>query len=462
MDRRGSTFNLAPPPAARTRTRTALAPPSSAPFSSNSVIDEVARRQRENGQATGGGGGDLISSADSWSMTREREETYRREVEAQIRAEMAMEDEMRAEIEQQVRREAEEEFRREQDKMREDMERKLRREMELSSLRASPKAASLSSTTLTSSGPSRAVPPPPTRRKGHARQHSVTNSARELRGVPKSNPRPSPQMSLRRPLPPPPPSAPPPRPLSPRTVAAIQIQSQVRRWRARRMMKQLRRRVASVAEIWSTEEQYVAKLRLFQSVFFAQIRASESAGLINPSDMGLIFNNWDDVVIYNTELLRQLRARCATFRAAHCVGDIFLGMRHFSSIYSTFLAGYDKALKVVFWHVENNPGMAKVIKQCEKQLGNTIESYLILPVQRIPRYVLLLRATLGETHRDHPDYALCTQAADKMEAVGTAVNERRREYEAEEARHRLLKEVRQCLFVTFFRENSQNFIPSSS
>ena len=114
-------------------------------------------------------------------------------------------------------------------------------------------------------------------------------------------------------------------------------------------------------------------------------------------------------------------------------------MRHFETIYSTFLRGYDKALSVVFWHVKNNPPMAKIIKSCEKQLGNTIESYLILPVQRIPRYTLLLRAVLAETDPKHPDYELCQKAADKMEAVGTTVNERRREYEAEEERHALLK-----------------------
>lgn len=49
---------------------------------------------------------------------------------------------------------------------------------------------------------------------------------------------------------------------------------------------------------------------------------------------------------YNTELLRQLRARIAKFHAGLTVGDIFLGMRHFSSIYSAFLAGYDEAMKV--------------------------------------------------------------------------------------------------------------------
>ncbi len=50
-------------------------------------------------------------------------------------------------------------------------------------------------------------------------------------------------------------------------------------------------------------------------------------------------------------------------------------------------------------------------------MGNTIESFLILPVQRIPRYMLLLQAVMHETDSKHPDYALCQQAAEKMEQV---------------------------------------------
>lgn len=55
---------------------------------------------------------------------------------------------------------------------------------------------------------------------------------------------------------------------------------------------------------------------------------------------------------------------------------------------------------------------------------------------------------MNETDQKHPDYALCQQAAEKMEQarqkrercvseqsqVGSAVNERRRELEAEEQR----------------------------
>lgn len=189
---------------------------------------------------------------------------------------------------------------------------------------------------------------------------------------------------------------------------------------------------------------------------------------------------------YNTELLRQLRARIAKFHAGLTVGDIFLNMRHFSSIYSAFLTGYDHAMETVQYHQQNNPPLAKVIRSCEKQMGNTIESFLILPVQRIPRYMLLLqvfvafllpvcsnvrnfKAVMHETDKKHPDYALCQQAAEKMEKVsrkfrllevllfacslaltwlqvGSAVNERRREMEAEQQRAAQLRALNDQIF----------------
>jgi hypothetical protein len=144
---------------------------------------------------------DLISSEDSWTMTREREERYRAEIEAQVRQEMAVEEEMRASIEAQVRKEMEEEM----ETHRRQLEDKLRREMEMQAMKE------LGLTPIgPSPGPGRKDPVKDAR-KGHVRKASVTNSAREMRAI---TPKPSNGAIARRPLPPPPPAA--PRPLSPR------------------------------------------------------------------------------------------------------------------------------------------------------------------------------------------------------------------------------------------------------
>jgi len=54
---------------------------------------------------------------------------------------------------------------------------------------------------------------------------------------------------------------------------------------------------------------------------------------------------------------------------------------------------------------------------------------LILPIQRIPRYNLLLNELIKHTWQDHRDYEKLVQAGEKMREVAVYVNEKKREFE---------------------------------
>ena len=58
------------------------------------------------------------------------------------------------------------------------------------------------------------------------------------------------------------------------------------------------------------------------------------------------------------------------------------------------------------------------IQQCQAapavKPGLTLPMYLITPVQRIPRYRLLLKDIIKKTPEDHPDYPQLVQAEEKM------------------------------------------------
>ncbi len=66
-------------------------------------------------------------------------------------------------------------------------------------------------------------------------------------------------------------------------------------------------------------------------------------------------------------------------------------------------------------------------KFCETQLLNptighfTLISLLIMPVQRIPRYVLLLENVLHKMSSDHPDYSSLQSALKKMRTTADVV-----------------------------------------
>jgi hypothetical protein len=55
--------------------------------------------------------------------------------------------------------------------------------------------------------------------------------------------------------------------------------------------------------------------------------------------------------------------------------------------------------------------------------GQSIESLLIMPIQRIPRYSLLLAELKKHTHTAHPDFALLPKVESMVAEVGKNINE---------------------------------------
>lgn len=54
---------------------------------------------------------------------------------------------------------------------------------------------------------------------------------------------------------------------------------------------------------------------------------------------------------------------------------------------------------------------------------------LITPVQRPPRYLLMLKELLKRTQESHPDYNNLTTAVQKMERTNQVINERKKRFE---------------------------------
>eukprot|EP01095_Lingulamoeba_sp_RSL-Kostka_P017853 TRINITY_DN9529_c0_g2_i1.p1 TRINITY_DN9529_c0_g2~~TRINITY_DN9529_c0_g2_i1.p1 ORF type:complete len:247 (+),score=57.52 TRINITY_DN9529_c0_g2_i1:3-743(+) len=84
-------------------------------------------------------------------------------------------------------------------------------------------------------------------------------------------------------------------------------------------------------------------------------------------------------------------------------------------------------------HRKNNKKFASFLKKLEKDrsLKNlSLESFLIMPVQRVPRYVMLLTDLLKNTWNDHPDHEDLKQALAKMKETGDFINESKRDSES--------------------------------
>ena len=72
--------------------------------------------------------------------------------------------------------------------------------------------------------------------------------------------------------------------------------------------------------------------------------------------------------------------------------------------------------------------MGKMIRTKREVKSLDLPSYLILPIQRIPRYSLLLSQLLKVTPNNHPDRDLIEKAKDLVENVATNLDKTIKEF----------------------------------
>ncbi len=72
--------------------------------------------------------------------------------------------------------------------------------------------------------------------------------------------------------------------------------------------------------------------------------------------------------------------------------------------YAIYLANYSSALKLLEELENKKKAIATYCQQCQDECGGmTLTGLLVTPVQRIPRYQLLLQEVIKFTPAEHPD-----------------------------------------------------------
>lgn len=73
------------------------------------------------------------------------------------------------------------------------------------------------------------------------------------------------------------------------------------------------------------------------------------------------------------------------------------------------------------------------------QYGLQLKDYFIMPVQRVPRYSMLVRDLIKATNPDHVDFKDLTRASSEFDKLATAINEYVRKTEASAAFVKILE-----------------------
>jgi hypothetical protein len=206
----------------------------------------------------------------------------------------------------------------------------------------------------------------------------------------------------------------------------------------------LRRRVS--LELVETERSYVNSLAAFVTAFadplqptYGGFSVSEITDvvlsavgappdprpgeLLSSEEHSLIFGAAKQLLPLNQMMLKQLEELLASWGDASCVGDILFTFAPFFRIYSESFTRQLGAVELLQRLRSERPGFAEFLAAASVACkGQPIESFLIMPVQRIPRYRLLLEQLLKYTPRDHPDFTRCSAALSQVSSVATELD----------------------------------------
>jgi hypothetical protein len=205
------------------------------------------------------------------------------------------------------------------------------------------------------------------------------------------------------------------------------------------------KRVHALLEILESEHKYTHFLTGLYDMYYIPLATDNKQPKINPNSSTLDFSNSDmpsniskkifppdleTIVRFNLELEKALETSIKPSDTQSeinkaCIGGIFNTRAPFFKVYTNYISGYENAQRILRDARTGYPqftaaiGAGRMVKELN---GLDFMSLLIMPIQRIPRYSLLLGAIVKYTDPSHSDYEQLTKAVQNMSEIATYVN----------------------------------------
>ncbi|CBJ29090.1 pleckstrin homology (PH) domain-containing protein [Ectocarpus siliculosus] len=192
-------------------------------------------------------------------------------------------------------------------------------------------------------------------------------------------------------------------------------------------------------ELLDTEDKYV---RMLEALLATIIRpclgqGSNKSTPMPKDDANELFGTLraEEILAINTAFREQLRGRMATLSDETCFGDLFKRFAPFLKMYVEYCTQHESTASRVSLIASKNDKFSNLLHRARSDprcQDLDAQSLLIMPIQRIPRYKLLLEGMLKNTEADHPDRPLLQNAIEQISDVASFINDsiKRRENQA--------------------------------
>ena len=197
------------------------------------------------------------------------------------------------------------------------------------------------------------------------------------------------------------------------------------------------------------------------------LRPIKEKSILIESDISSIFSNIHTIYRANCILLQEIeKAEMDALK----ISQVFIKTGQALKIYIEYVNNYETAMntfrknrsipafqklcnvnkkkyKKLFLFSSSN-FFLKIKKEEQKKdpKKNDLPSLLVMPIQRIPRYILLLKEAINHSKVKEEEENL-SEAKQKMEELGVLINEKKRETEQLFAIHKLQSQLKNPPFV---------------
>lgn len=214
-----------------------------------------------------------------------------------------------------------------------------------------------------------------------------------------------------------------------------------------------KKRFYVIQEIITTEATYVERLKLTLDQFAAPLKALK---ILDKRDLCEQFDGLEQV--YNLHAKHIIDG--STSQNLKFV-DLFEDVARNHQVYSDYLVNYENAMQRRSSLLTNNRKFSDFIETIEKNpimQNQKLEAMLIMPVQRIPRYRLLMEQLLKYTPETHPDFSVLQQALTVILTLAESNNEAIRARENKNKMMEIMMTIEPTTRMDLLEDRSRRFV----
>nr|XP_006811299.1 PREDICTED: FYVE, RhoGEF and PH domain-containing protein 4-like [Saccoglossus kowalevskii] len=172
-------------------------------------------------------------------------------------------------------------------------------------------------------------------------------------------------------------------------------------------------------ELMVTEQKYVNRLYLLDQVFFFKIDIENRAhNWFPPDNVKDMFSNVKSIFkLHKDSLLPKLEERLKEWSSNPRLGDLMTTFAPYFQMYTSYVKEFERAMELLNSLMVKVPDFAELVRtiQKDKTCGNlSLPHHMLEPVQRVPRYQLLLGEYLKSLPEDSDDIKATEDALEKI------------------------------------------------